>query len=547
MKMSLGKKLGLAFGIVLASMAFTAALCCYKVSVAQQYDHDVVAIRYPIQFHSRNLALLWTRSQSKARENIMLADDPKEGARTRNDLEKTRKDIDAEFSIMDGLISQSQTQADKDDLATMRRGLQELARLQETCFAIRKPLQTETIVPAAVCLVGASAVTANIRVAIDAIDHRTSALLKSDIENLGAANRAIDQTLIFSTLFAVGFGSYIAISLSRKITGSIREVLRRSEAIALHDLSGGELEVHSEDEVGELVRAVNKMQKSLYGIVRQVADSAERLALASEGLSASATQQSNGADKQQSHIQQMVAAMHQMSLTVQEIAENSNAASAASSKASALAHEGGTVMGGTLNIMGGIAESVQETTHKMEELGKASDQIGQIISVIDEIAGQTNLLALNAAIEAARAGEHGRGFAVVAGEVRRLAERTGGATKEITAMIQGIQTGTVSAVAAMTLGTRHVASGVESTRHAGDSLEDIVKSSDRVGEMIAHIATAATEQASATQEITQTVNQIAIIATDAATGAENSAHACHKLSGLAVELNGLVGKFSFSR
>src|SRR6185437_11671354 len=128
----------------------------------------------------------------------------------------------------------------------------------------------------------------------------------------------------------------------------------------------------------------------------------------------------------------------------------------------------------TLANMRSIADYVGTTARKIEELGKNSDQIGRIIGVIDEIADQTNLLALNAAIEAARAGEQGRGFAVVADEVRKLAERTTTATKEIAQMIQTIQAETRSAVEAMDRETRHANDGVATTAQAGASLEEII-------------------------------------------------------------------------
>jgi methyl-accepting chemotaxis protein len=179
----------------------------------------------------------------------------------------------------------------------------------------------------------------------------------------------------------------------------------------------------------------------------------------------------------------------------------------------------------------------------VQELGVSSDQIGEIIGVIDEIADQTNLLALNAAIEAARAGEQGRGFAVVADEVRKLAERTTKATKEIATMIKNIQVETRSAVEAMQAGTKQVEEGVESTTQAGTSLKEIIQVSEQVGEMITHIATAATQQSTATEQVNVNVENISKISQESAAGAQQSAKACHDLSGLALDLQNLVGQF----
>lgn len=238
--------------------------------------------------------------------------------------------------------------------------------------------------------------------------------------------------------------------------------------------------------------------------------------------------------------------MQEMSSTVAQVSDNSNKAAEASRQAAETARHGGSIVEETLNKMRVIAESVRGTARKMEELGKSSDQIGRIIGVIDDIADQTNLLALNAAIEAARAGEQGRGFAVVADEVRKLAERTTTATKEIAQMIKNIQDETRSAVSAMEQGTKQVEEGVNSTAKAGDSLKEIIQMSEQVGEMITHIATAATEQSSATEQVNHNMEEIARLVKESATGAQQSARACQDLSGLALDLQKMVGNFKLN-
>ena len=167
--------------------------------------------------------------------------------------------------------------------------------------------------------------------------------------------------------------------------------------------------------------------------------------------------------------------------------------------------------------------------------------------MINEIAGQTNLLALNASIEAARAGEHGRGFAVVAGEVRRLAERTSTATKEIDATVHAIQQGTSEAVEAMRASMSHVHSGVESAKSAGEALTSIIHGSESVQRMVTQIAAAATEQSYSTQSVSGNVNEIAQIIQQTATSSQRSVEACQQLSTLANGLTGLVGSFKVSR
>jgi methyl-accepting chemotaxis protein len=240
---------------------------------------------------------------------------------------------------------------------------------------------------------------------------------------------------------------------------------------------------------------------------------------------------------------QAATAMQEMSSTVQQISDNSQQASEASRNAAEAARNGGKVVEETLATMRGIAHSTTKVAATITELGKNSQQIGHIVSVIDDIADQTNLLALNAAIEAARAGEQGRGFAVVADEVRKLAERTTKATKEIASMIESIQKETRNAVQAMELGNKEVQVGVEKTSASGEALREIIKLAENVGDMIATIATAATEQSATTGQINANVSQISGSIQASSSAAEQTAKACTDLSSLAFDLQNLVNQF----
>jgi methyl-accepting chemotaxis protein len=338
-------------------------------------------------------------------------------------------------------------------------------------------------------------------------------------------------------------GIAVAILVSHSVAVSISGMMTLIHAIAENNLSVDDLDITTRDELGSAGTALNTMKNSLRVLIHSIARTAEHLASASEEISSSATQQAQGAETQKGQASQVATAMLQMSSTVQEVSDNSNRAAEASRQAAETAREGGTVVEQSLATMRSIAQSVSATAHKVEDLGKSSDQIGRIIGVIDDIADQTNLLALNAAIEAARAGEQGRGFAVVADEVRKLAERTTSATKEVAQMVQGIQSETRAAVAAMHEGTKQVEEGVQTTARAGDSLKQIIHMSEQVGEMITHIATAATEQSSATEQVNQNVEQINRLVSESAIGSQQAAKACQDLSELALDLQKMVSSF----
>ena len=363
------------------------------------------------------------------------------------------------------------------------------------------------------------------------------------------STKRAEETVSSSLMFLAGLGVVIGIVvgglgivIARGILGPLGRTIEVLQLLASGDLRQT-LDLDSTDEVGTMATALNQAIGGMAETIQSIAGTAEHVASASEEISSSASQQAQGAETQKDQTAQVATAMQEMSSTVLQVSENSSKAAESSRKAAETARHGGSIVNDTLSKMRAIADSVSATAKKVEELGKSSDQIGRIIGVIDDIADQTNLLALNAAIEAARAGEQGRGFAVVADEVRKLAERTTSATKEIAQMIRTVQDETKTAVAAMEEGTKQVEEGVKTTAQAGDSLKEIIQTSEEVGEMITHIATAATEQSSATEEINNNMDQIAKLVKESAEGAQQSAKACQDLSGLALDLQKMVSNF----
>lgn len=346
-----------------------------------------------------------------------------------------------------------------------------------------------------------------------------------------------------SALLLAGLG----VALVRSITRSLRRVVEM-----VRDVAEGEgnltkrLEIETHDEIGELAEWFNRFMKKLQGTISEVAVNTQRLASASEEISATASEQVRGTESQKEETEQVATAMHEMVSSVKQVSENSNKAAHAAEKAAEVARHGNIVVKETLETMRTIAASVGETAKKVQALGKSSEQIEQIVGVIGDIAEQTNLLALNAAIEAARAGEQGRGFAVVADEVRKLAECTSTATKEIAGMIHRIQAEMQGAVESMKAGAGNVTRGVESTSAAGPSLAEIIQMSQEVSDVTGQIDTAAKQQSIAAEEINARVLQIAKITHQTAVRAHESAKAVQELSSLAFDLQNLVSQFKLA-
>ncbi len=297
------------------------------------------------------------------------------------------------------------------------------------------------------------------------------------------------------------------------------------------------------DELAHMGGYFNEFIEKLQHMIKKVAHVTDKVASASVELSATAEEISKGTDTLTSRASQTAAAVEEMNATVGQVAQNSGKAASLAQDTVKTAQEGGTVVSSTISGMQQLSEAVSNSATIISDLGKSSDQIGEIVRTIEDIADQTNLLALNAAIEAARAGEQGRGFAVVADEVRKLAERTTKATKEIGDMIRQIQHDTRGAVDSMQQGTQKVTAGVDLVNKTGEALSQIVRMVSESADMIRQIAVASEQQSVATQQIASDIENVAKVTKESSSGAHESAKASQDLSQLAVELQGIVGGF----
>ncbi len=297
------------------------------------------------------------------------------------------------------------------------------------------------------------------------------------------------------------------------------------------------------DEVYSLSTSINAMADSMSDIVGKIGNSSASLGTSSGQLATSSSNMNEGVNRQSAQTAQVATAMEEMNAAVIEVARNSHSATETARNARDIAAKGGDVVGQAINAMKDVAESTDVTGTTIKSLGKSSEEIGTIISVINDIADQTNLLALNAAIEAARAGEQGRGFAVVADEVRKLAERTTKATKEISEMINTIQDETTQAVNAMEEGTHKVENGVKLANEAGEALSQIVTGVEDVNDMIGQIATAAEEQSATAEEIARNMENISEAAQSNVDAINDVNGASGSVAEIASELKALVGRF----
>ncbi|MEW6051529.1 MAG: methyl-accepting chemotaxis protein [Candidatus Zixiibacteriota bacterium] len=327
----------------------------------------------------------------------------------------------------------------------------------------------------------------------------------------------------------------------RKFIDYMKELATAAEQISTNNLT---VQVKPKSEKDILGNSFQTMTTNLTTIIRQLDSNARELVSAATEIAATSEQMARGAKDQADQVNQVSTAVEEMTATILESSKNASEATNSAKGAADTATGGGQIVNDTIQGMQKIADVVRESAESITKLAKSADQIGEIIGVIDDIADQTNLLALNAAIEAARAGEQGRGFAVVADEVRKLAERTGKATGEITEMIKGIQKQTDDAVNSMEAGIQQVDKGRDLADKAGSSLNEIVVMAQRVTDMVQQIATAAEEQSSAAEQISKNIEHISSVTKETATGAEQSAAAAEELNRQAEGLRQMVATFN---
>ncbi|PSS53760.1 methyl-accepting chemotaxis protein [Pseudomonas sp. BBP2017] len=351
-------------------------------------------------------------------------------------------------------------------------------------------------------------------------------------------------TLVIGLLLSATVLTLIcALLLTRSIVKPIDEALQAAERIAEGDLTRT-IETQGHDEAARLLRAMAKMQNKLRDTLQLIAGSATQLASAAEELNSVTDESARGLQQQNNEIEQAATAVTEMTSAVEEVARNAVSTSEASKEATRSAGDGRDLVLETVSAIERMSVDVQGTAELIGNLAEESRDIGKVLDVIRGLADQTNLLALNAAIEAARAGEAGRGFAVVADEVRALAHRTQQSTSEIERMIGSIQGGTEQAVNSMRNSTERAESTLNIARGAGLALDTITGAVAEINERNLVIASAAEEQAQVAREVDRNLVNINDLSVQSATGAHQTTAASAELSRLAVDLNGLVARFS---
>jgi len=253
------------------------------------------------------------------------------------------------------------------------------------------------------------------------------------------------------------------------------------------------------------------IQQISHGVAQQT-DSINQTAAAVDELVRGVDEVARGAQAQTSAIASTSSLISQINNAIEHIMTNSQAGSLSVAQAFEAVHSGAQTVQETVQGMAAIKNKVSLSSQKVQEMGSHSNEIGAIVETIEDIASQTNLLALNAAIEAARAGENGKGFAVVADEVRKLAEKSAVSTREIAALIHGIQRTVNEAIAAMNESAAEVEQGVGRTKQSGQALTNILQAVEKVTQQMQQISSAAEEMSRSSNQLVGSIDSVSTVA-----------------------------------
>jgi methyl-accepting chemotaxis protein len=529
MKFTIAKKLGLGFGTLLVLMIAGSGLTYFRLSEIRTTETRLLDVLVQSRRLDVQLQRNVSRTQSKGHAIILLGAQPAvEDARRQ--FNSDWEDAEKEVGLIDDLAPLWTDQSVRDQWAQAKEQIPKLREIQEASMKLAGSGTVEALVKAGTeYRIKTTPVLDSMDATLDEISDSFKTLQQQGEDELTKANSSASFTMLIVTLVGLAIGISVAFFLSRRISAAASSVLGRAEAIAAGDLTGEELNLVSQDELGDMTSAINKMQAHLQHMVISLSENAQQVANASEEFSAvsqqitsnseETTAQANvvsqSTDQVNRNLQTVATGAEQMSSTIQAIAKNATESA---------------------RVAGEAVRTAETTNATVSKLGISSAEIGQVVKVITSIAQQTNLLALNATIEAARAGEAGKGFAVVANEVKELAKQTAKATEDISQKIAAIQT---------------------DTRGAVDAIANIGAVINQISDISSTIATAVEEQSATTNEMSRNVAEAAkssseitlniVGVSQAAQGTSSSAHesmkAADQLAQMSTALRGMVAQF----
>ncbi|MEZ9395607.1 methyl-accepting chemotaxis protein [Vibrio splendidus] len=368
--------------------------------------------------------------------------------------------------------------------------------------------------------------------AINTLSKKLNLLATQEVDINGQQHTNTLDTATIALLVILSIALVISWTLAGIIVKPLSNIQETMREVAKGNLLV-KAEEYGDNEISRLAQDVNKSVEQLRETVSSLSRISIEVASASTELAAVMTQSSANSDQEKQEVEQVASAVNQLESTAAHVNENAVQADSASKQADQMATHSMSLFNESNQANEQMAIQLSEAANVVGTLKEHSEQIGNVIEVIQSISEQTNLLALNAAIEAARAGESGRGFAVVADEVRMLAARTQDSTKEIQAIIEGLQVQSGNANESMSSSLSMLEHNQTLSGEVSTALSGIANSVTDMTEINTQVASAAEEQSQVTADINRNISNIYSLVSQNVTGITQAAAASHELSNLA--------------
>lgn len=523
MNLNVKIRLFLSHGLLILFIISLGAYSFFALSSMDVIASEIGDIRLPNVQHSEEMNTEATYYRLKQYRHIIALNGQEMGA-VESEMAEIEKSMEKRLSDYEKVIRSDAQRKLYDDVKTKWNNYLQVSK---KVVALNRELKSEEA--NALMRGGAKKIFDEATGAINALINYNAAAADKSREEADAIYSRVSVISLIIVIVSVFAGFLTAFFISRGIAKPLSNLEGTALQMAGGDLTGSDVLVRSKDEIGRLTDSFNIMKNNLKDIIFQLTVIAKEVSLTAAGLAGQAQQTSAAASEN-------AATVEEIATTVDRVAQNTQDISAASQEISANAFEGGKGVDRVQNQMNVISTSSDKATSIIDELSKTLVRVTQIVDLITQIADQTNLLALNAAIEAARAGEQGRGFAVVAEEVRKLAEQSAGAAKEINQLITQVQSESKVAVDTMNHGNREVVEGVKVVAEVNENLKGVLAGIGEFADKIQNVA-AATEQVSAG------VQNVASSTEEQTAAMEEVSAATETLTRMAEELNDMAGKF----
>jgi methyl-accepting chemotaxis protein len=547
--MTIGTKLGVGFGMIIALLAISAGTVFYNMSIMRTRLGQVLDEAVPTVQSCDSLLGKLSDASASLRGYIVVDSGTAQANSFRTNNATAWQSVWETLGLIAKYTSLGKGMAERQQLEQITQTARELHDQHQQIFALadmKTNRAQKTADNAAVEEIWLNQILPNARKITTAAEQITAAAQAKqqlDREQLNAASQSTVMALGTATLVSIVIGCGVAVVLSRSMVTTVRSLADRAKQISEGDLRGEAVAKRGADELAQLADGFNVMLTNLRDLTGQILSVTENVNSAASQISSSAKQQASSTKEQAATVQEVTSTMQEISQSGAQIVAKAKEVAAVAEQASSASKSGMDAVQNTNRTMEAIREQVEEVAENIVALSEKTQAVGEIISTVNEIAEQSNLLALNATIEAAEAGAEGSRFSVVAGEMKNLADQA----KECTVHVRKILGEIQKAINTSVMLTEEAVKRVESGKQQADVSETVIRQISSTTEesiqAFQQIIGATNQQQVGLEQVAQGMKDIDLAAQQTATGTGQLEQAVVNLSAMSKQLRTAVASY----